>query len=75
MKSGLPDPEIPIKGQPEQIQDFVSELVRVIDRFREEYDLPLASVLGGIEMVKIDLFMGETFVCDDDEFEGEGDED
>lgn len=70
-----PTPEIPVKGQPEQIQDLVSELVRVIDRFRAEYDLPLASVLGGLEMVKIDLFMGETFVCDDDEFAGEDDED
>lgn len=61
--------EIPLKSQPEQIQDLVSELARVVDRFRAEYDLPLASVLGGFEMVKINLFMEETFVCDDDECE------
>lgn len=43
----------------EQISAFVSEMHKLIDRFRAEYDLPVASILGAIECVKLELFVNE----------------
>lgn len=43
--------------QPDQIQAFVADLGKVVDRYRQEFDLPLASVLGSLETLKLHLFI------------------
>ena len=44
---------------PQQISAFVLEIGSVVDRFRMEFDLPVASVIGCLEMVKMDIFNEE----------------
>lgn len=43
-------------SHPEQIAAFVEDIEKVIDRYRAEFDLPLASALGGLEIVKLELW-------------------
>jgi hypothetical protein len=43
----------------EQIEAFVGELQAVIHRFRSEFNLPVATAIGCIEMVKLGLFGDE----------------
>lgn len=42
-----------------QQDQFYLELNNLIDRFRSEYDLTVASAVGVLEVVKMELFMGE----------------
>ena len=53
-------------NEQEQIQAFVSELQSVIDRFRAEFDLPMATAIGCLEFVKLSLF-SETMNGDEDD--------
>ena len=39
----------------EQINHFANEIQRVVDRFRSEYELPLASAVGVLNCVIFDL--------------------
>jgi hypothetical protein len=44
----------------EQIQAFADDLKRVIDRYRAEFNLPLASAIGTLEVIKLELFAEQT---------------
>jgi hypothetical protein len=39
----------------EQIDRFQKELVALISKYAQEYDLPVGSVIGVLEMVKSDV--------------------
>ena len=43
----------------EQIEAFASDIQRVIDRYRMEFDLSLAAAVGVLETVKMELVMEE----------------
>jgi hypothetical protein len=43
----------------EQIEAFVKDIEAVIDRYRAEFNLRLASAVGVLEIVKLDLIQGE----------------
>ena len=45
--------------QNEQIARFAAELHALINRYRAEYDLTLASAIGTMEVVKLELFNQE----------------
>jgi hypothetical protein len=45
---------------PEQIAQFHTSLAAVIHRARSEYDLTLASVIGTLEIVKLELYSEES---------------
>lgn len=47
-----------MKDAPNQIQHFSDDLDRLIDRYREEYDLSYAAVVGSLHM-KIHLLCSE----------------
>jgi len=38
---------------------LADDLVRLIERYRAEWDLSLASIIGCLEMVKLELFDAE----------------
>ncbi len=40
----------------EQIEAFVADLTKVIDRYRSEFELPLATALGALEVIKLELW-------------------
>ncbi len=40
----------------EQIEAFVRDVTRVIDRYRSEFHLPLATAVGALEVIKLDLW-------------------
>lgn len=44
---------------PEQVHAFVSDLQKVVDRYRAEFNLTLASAIGGLEVMKLALFNEE----------------
>lgn len=46
--------------EPEQIQALQDDLNRVIDRYRAEFNLTIASAIGTLEIVKLDLYQQET---------------
>lgn len=41
---------------PEQINAFASDLKRLIDIYRAEFDLTLAAAIGTLEIIKLELF-------------------
>jgi len=41
--------------QPDQIKAFQDDLLKLVSRYTAEYDLPLASAVGVLEIVKLDL--------------------
>ena len=43
-------------SESEQIEAFVSDLGKVIDRYRREFQLPLATAMGALECSKLDLW-------------------
>lgn len=43
----------------EQIAAFQADIEAVIERYRKEFDLPLASAVGVLEVIKHDLIEGE----------------
>lgn len=45
---------------PEQVNAFVGDLTKLIDRYRSEFQLTLASAIGCLEVVKLDLWKQET---------------
>jgi len=44
----------------DQVDAFSNALIRVINRYREEFDLTLESVIGTLEILKLELFKIET---------------
>jgi hypothetical protein len=46
-------------SESEQVEAFVSDIQRVIDRYRSEFSLTLASVVGSLEIVKLHLWKEE----------------
>lgn len=44
----------------EQIDAFCSDITAVVDRYRAEFELPLASAVGGLDIVKHCLINSET---------------
>ena len=53
----------------EQTDAFLFELQNVVNRFRAEYDLNHATIIGTLEIVKMDyLIVGDDveFIADDD---------
>lgn len=47
-------------NDPEQIQAFAEDLYLLIERYRAEFNLTLASAIGTLEVVKLELFKSET---------------
>lgn len=47
-------------SESEQIAALASDLQRVIERYRAEFNITLASTIGTLEVVKIELFLSET---------------
>lgn len=45
---------------PEQIAALEADLIRVIERYRAEFNLTLAAAIGTLEVVKLELFQHET---------------
>lgn len=46
-----------MKDNIEQEGDFQDEIEKVVNRFREEYDLTYAEMIGQLEIVKQNLFL------------------
>jgi hypothetical protein len=49
----------------EQIAALATDLQRVIDRYRAEFNLTLAATIGTLEVVKLELFRTESLHDDD----------
>ena len=45
---------------PEQVEALATDLKKVIDRYRAEFDLTVAAAIGTLEVVKLELFHQET---------------
>lgn len=43
----------------QQVEAFAADLRKVIDRYRDEFNLTIAAAVGTLEVVKLDLYMGE----------------
>ena len=60
----------------EQTDQFLFELQNVVNRFRAEYDLNHATIIGTLEIVKMDyLVEGDEIVFEDDMSDEDEDED
>lgn len=44
----------------EQIKAFAADLTRLIGRYRSEFNLSLASAIGTLEVVKLELYTEQT---------------
>jgi hypothetical protein len=44
----------------EQIAAFAKELAMLVDRYRREFQLSLASAIGTLEVVKLELYVEQT---------------
>lgn len=42
--------------QGQQIEAMVVDLTKVIDRYREEFDITFAATIGVLEVIKLDLY-------------------
>lgn len=51
----------------DQIEAFTGEILKVVDRFRAEFQLPLASAAGALEIVKHSLVFNALAEDDDEE--------
>lgn len=47
-------------NEQEQVKAFVTDLQKVIDRYRAEFNLTVATAIGAIEVVKLELFHNES---------------
>lgn len=47
-------------NESEQITAFVTDLQKVIDRYRAEFNLTLATAIGSLEVVKLNLYQEQT---------------
>ncbi len=45
-----------VMSEKEQIQHFVEEITKVVTRFRAEYQLTYASVIGALQIIIMDLY-------------------
>jgi hypothetical protein len=60
----------------QQTDALTYDLMNVINRYREEFDLNHQTIVGVLEFVKLDLMTdGVCFVADLDDDDGEDDED
>ena len=50
------EPDIAPTSRDEQVEQFADELWRLIGRFRSEYDLSAAALIGTLEIVKLELY-------------------
>lgn len=53
----------------EQIEAFTGEILKVVDRFRMEFQLPLASEVGALEIVQHNLLRDAFDKSEDDDEE------
>lgn len=44
----------------DQINAFHEEATRLINRFRAEFELPVASIIGTLEFIKLEIFKEAT---------------
>ena len=51
----IPEPDSAPMSHGKQIDALYNDLDRVIERYRLEFDLPLASVVGTLEVLKQDI--------------------
>jgi len=47
-------------SDPEQVSALATDLMKVIDRYRAEFNLTVAATIGTLEVVKLELFTEET---------------
>lgn len=47
-------------SEAEQIAALASDLQRIIERYRAEFNLTVASAIGTLEVVKLELFQSQT---------------
>lgn len=47
-------------SDPEQIDAFATDLKRLIDRYRAEFNLTLAAAIGTLEIAKLELYTEES---------------
>lgn len=52
---------------PDQIAAFESDLKALINRYRAEFELTLASAMGTLEIVKLELWQEQRQIIDEDE--------
>lgn len=53
----------------EQIEAFTGDILGVVDRYRAEFNLPNASAIGALEIVKASMLKGMLEDADDDDGE------
>lgn len=53
--------------QSQQIEAFVCDISAVVARYNQEFELPLASVIGCLDLVKMNLFLTEREIADEDD--------
>lgn len=53
----------------EQIEAFTGDILGVVDRYRAEFNLPNASAIGALEIVKASILKGILEEDDDDDGE------
>ena len=53
--------------QTEQTTAFINDLEAVIDRYRAEFDMNCASVIGALEIIKLSIFNEGVAIKPDDE--------
>lgn len=51
----------------EQIEAFTGDILGVVDRYRAEFNLPNASAIGALEIVKASMLKGMLEDADDDD--------
>jgi len=47
-------------SDPEQIEALATDIQKVIDRYRAEFNLTLAAAIGVLEVVKLELWKEQT---------------
>jgi hypothetical protein len=47
-------------SESEQVEAFVTDLQRVVDRYRSEFGLTLAAAIGSLEVMKLHLYLEQT---------------
>ncbi len=59
----------------EQTDQFLFELQNVVNRFRAEYDLNHATIIGTLEIVKMDYLVDGDEIVFEDDMSGEEEDD
>ena len=54
----------------QQIDAFANDLARLVNRYRAEFSLPVAAVIGTMEVVKLELFLEAKEMGDDQPGDG-----